>query len=39
MALERGHLGDMLCQEELNRGVSFLGEALKVQAALVPFQI
>lgn len=34
MALERGHLGDMLYQEGLARGVGFLGEALRALLAL-----
>jgi NAD-dependent dihydropyrimidine dehydrogenase PreA subunit len=36
MALERGHLGDMLYQEGLTRGVGFLGEALRALLALPP---
>jgi hypothetical protein len=34
MALERGHLGDMLYQEGVTRGVGFLGEALRALLAL-----
>ncbi|MBI2389742.1 MAG: 4Fe-4S dicluster domain-containing protein [Deltaproteobacteria bacterium] len=36
MALERGHLGDMLYYESAARGVGFLGEALRALLALEP---
>jgi NAD-dependent dihydropyrimidine dehydrogenase PreA subunit len=34
MALERGHLGDMLYYEGTSRGVGFLGEAMRVLLSL-----
>jgi len=38
MALERGHLGDMLYSEGVARGIGFLGEALRALLALPPAQ-